>query len=51
MVQTPTDKYPYIQIETNDGGANLRRISLSSTISIDGDDGEKNNVSMVLDRL
>jgi len=40
MVQTPTDKYPYIQIETDDG-ANLRRIALDSTISIDGDDGER----------
>lgn len=40
MVQTPTDKYPYIQIETNDG-TNLRRIALSSTISIDGDDGSR----------
>ena len=40
MVQTPTDKYPYIQIETDDG-ANLRRIALSSTISIDGDNGER----------
>lgn len=40
MVQTPTDKYPYIQIETDDN-ANLRRISLSSTISIDGDDGNR----------
>ena len=40
MVQTPTDKYPYIQIETDDG-ANLKRIGLSSTISIDGDDGER----------
>ena len=33
MVVTPTDN-PYIQIETDDG-ENLRRISLSSTISID----------------
>jgi hypothetical protein len=40
MVQTPTDKYPYIQIETDDG-ANLKRIALDSTISIDGDDGER----------
>ena len=40
MVQTPTDKHPYIQIETDDSSA-LRRISLSSTISIDGDDGER----------
>ena len=40
MVQTPTDKHPYIQIETNDG-ANLRRILLSSTISIDADDGSR----------
>jgi len=40
MVQTPANKYPYIQIETDDS-ANLRRIGLSSTISIDGDDGER----------
>lgn len=40
MVQTPTDKYPYIQIETDDS-SNLKRISLDSTISIDGDDGER----------
>jgi len=40
MVQTPTDKYPYIQVETNDS-SNLRRITLDSTISIDGDDGER----------
>lgn len=40
MVQTPTDKYPYIQIETDNSSA-LKRISLSSTISIDGDDGER----------
>ena len=40
MVQTPTDKYPYIQIETDDG-TNLKRIALDSTISIDGDDGER----------
>ena len=33
MVQTPTDKHPYIQLETDDG-VNLRRISLDSTISI-----------------
>ena len=40
MVQTPTDKYPYIQIETDDS-SNLKRISLDSTISIDGDDGSR----------
>ena len=40
MVQTPANKYPYIQIETNNS-SNLRRIGLSSTISIDGDDGER----------
>ena len=40
MVQTPANKYPYIQIETDDS-SNLRRIGLSSTISIDGDDGER----------
>ena len=37
MVQTPTDKHPYIQLETDDG-ANLRRISLDSTISFSTDD-------------
>ena len=37
MVQTPTDKHPYIQIETDDSSA-LRRISLSSTITFDTDD-------------
>ena len=37
MVVTPANQYPYIQVQTDDG-ANLRRISLSSTISIDGDD-------------
>ena len=40
MVVTPTDKHPYIQIETNNSSA-LKRISLSSTISIDGDDGSR----------
>ena len=40
MVVTPTDRHPYIQIETDDG-SNLRRISLSSTISIDADDGSR----------
>ena len=40
MVQTPANKYPYIQIETDNSSA-LKRISLSSTISIDGDDGER----------
>ena len=40
MVQTPTDKHPYIQLETNDS-SNLRRISLDSTISIDADDGSR----------
>jgi hypothetical protein len=40
MVVTPSDQHPYIQLETDDS-SNLRRISLSSTISIDGDDGER----------
>lgn len=40
MVQTPTDKYPYIQIETDDTN-NLRRIALDSTISFDTDDGSR----------
>jgi hypothetical protein len=40
MVTTPTNQHPYIQIETDDG-ANLKRIALDSTISIDGDDGER----------
>ena len=40
MVTTPSNQHPYIQIETDDG-ANLRRITLDSTISIDGDDGER----------
>ena len=37
MVTTPTNAHPYIQLETDDG-ANLRRISLSSTISLSTDD-------------
>ena len=37
MVQRPDNLHPYIQIETDDG-ANLRRISLDSTISISADD-------------
>ena len=37
MVTTPSDAHPYIQLETDDG-ANLRRISLSSTISLSTDD-------------
>jgi len=40
IVQTPYHLPPYIQIETDDTN-NLRRISLDSTISIDGDDGER----------
>ena len=40
MVVTPSNQHPYIQIETDDS-SNLRRIALSSTISIDGDDGER----------
>jgi len=42
MVQTPANKHPYIQIETDDG-ANLKRIALSSTISLDTD---SNNSTM-----
>ena len=37
MVTTPSDAHPYIQLETDDG-ANLRRIALDSTISLDTDD-------------
>ena len=37
MVITPSNAHPYIQLETDDG-ANLRRIALDSTISLDTDD-------------
>lgn len=40
MVQRPDNLHPYIQIETDDG-ANLRRISLDSTISFDTDDDSR----------
>ena len=40
MVTTPSDAHPYIQLETDDG-ANLRRISLSSTITLDTDDDNR----------
>ena len=40
MVVTPSGKYPYIQIETDDS-ANLKRIALSSTISFDTDDDNR----------
>jgi len=40
MVVTPSNQHPYIQLETNNSSA-LKRIALSSTISIDGDDGER----------
>jgi len=44
MVVTPSGKYPYIQVETDDG-ANLKRIALSSTISFDTDD-DNNTMSV-----
>ena len=37
MVTTPSNAHPYIQLETDDG-ANLRRITLDSTISLSTDD-------------
>ncbi len=37
MVTTPSNAHPYIQLETNDG-ANLRRVTLDSTISLSTDD-------------
>lgn len=37
MVVTPSNRYPYIQIETDDS-ANLRRIALDSTLSFSTDD-------------
>ena len=40
MVTTPSDAHPYIQLETDDG-ANLRRIALDSTISLDTDDDSR----------
>ena len=40
MVTTPSDAHPYIQLETDDG-ANLRRISLGSTITLDTDDDNR----------
>ena len=40
MVTTPTNAHPYIQLETDDG-ANLRRISLDSTISFSTDDTDR----------
>jgi len=40
MVQSPSGKHPYIQIETNNSSA-LKRISLDSTISFDTDDGSR----------
>ena len=40
MVVTPSNAHPYIQIETDDG-ANLRRIALGSTITIDTDDDDR----------
>lgn len=40
MVQTPSNKHPYIQLETDDN-ANLRRISLDSTITLDTDDDNR----------
>ena len=40
MVVTPSNQHPYIQLETNNSSA-LKRIALDSTISIDGDDGER----------
>ena len=40
MVVTPSNSYPYIQIETDDS-SNLRRIALDSTISFDTDDDSR----------
>jgi len=40
MVVTPSNAHPYIQLETDDG-ANLRRIALDSTISLDTDDDNR----------
>lgn len=40
MVVTPSGVHPYIQLETDDG-ANLRRIALDSTITIDTDDDDR----------
>lgn len=40
MVVRPTNAHPYIQLETDDG-ANLRRIALDSTISLDTDDDSR----------
>ena len=40
MVQTPANLHPYIQVETNNSSA-LKRISLSSTITFDTDDGSR----------
>lgn len=40
MVVTPTNQHPYIQLETNDN-ANLRRIALDSTVTLDTDDDDR----------